>query len=863
MPKPEQSDSGQAQDASPQQSKRAIQAATREVTEWFERLGRKPFAFQKKCWNSFLAGNHGLLHSPTGSGKTLAVFLGPVIQQLAVQSKSKRRSSAASLNKVSESEGKPRRPIRKNSRLRVLWLTPLRALATDTEENLTQVITDLGLPWYVEKRTGDTSSAVRSRQRIALPEVLITTPESLSLMLSHADVGERFEELSTIIVDEWHELLGTKRGVQTELALARVRKLKPTARVWGLSATLGNMDQAAQALFGPNPQRPVEMLQSRGKNKLKIEALIPENMERFPWAGHLGTRLAGDVAQIVRESQSVLVFTNTRAQTEHWYRSLLSLAPELAGLMAVHHGSLDQKLRWWIEDQLRAGKLKCCVCTSSLDLGVDFSSVERVIQIGSPKGAARLLQRAGRSGHQPGATSQITFVPTNAVELIEFAALRDAIKSQEIESREAISKPLDVLAQHVVTIAIGGGFISEELLEEVRTTLAFENLTAQEWDWVLNFCLRGGSSLEAYPDYHRIKLVDGRYILNDPALVRRHRMSIGTITSDAALPVKYLKGKSIGTVEESFIGRMKPGDQFMLGGKTLKLVRVHDNTAWVRKAKGKATAIPRWSGGRMPLSSQLSHLLRAKLDAARANAYHCREMKAVRPMLEIQDMWSSIPGENELLIEKFKNRDGHHLFVYPFDGRLVHEGLAALFAMRLSKRQPISFSMAMNDYGFVLVSPTAIQINSDVLNFLLSDDNIATDILSSLNASEMSKRQFREIARVAGLVFSGFPGQRNSSKHLQASSNMFFEVFTQYDPENMLLRQARSEVLQQQLQHSRLQASVERMQQSRWIINDLSRPSPLAFALIADKLRDRVSSETFAQRIQRLQQSLEKAATAR
>ena len=838
-------------------SARRLIAATQRVTSWFEKLNRKPFAFQRAAWRSYLQDRHGLIYAQTGTGKTLAAFLGPVIEHLATL-----KSEPVDLQV--EPRGKARsksRAKRGSDRLRVLWITPLRALAGDTEANLREALEGLNVDWIVEKRTSDTSTSLRARQRVSLPEVLVTTPESVTLQLSYEDCAERFSNLQLVVVDEWHELMGTKRGVQTELALSRLRAIQPAARVWGLSATMGNLGQALATLVFPECVPQAVLIQGKVPKKTEIRELIPEQIERFPWAGHLGHRMVPQVCDIVRKSTSTLIFTNTRSQAEVWYRELLVQMPELAGLMAVHHGSLDQKLRTWIEDRLRDGKLRCCVCTSSLELGVDFPTVDQVVQIGSPKGAARLLQRAGRSGHRPGAKSSITFVPTHALELVEIAALKQAVADGVIEQRIPINAPLDVLAQHVVTTALGGGFAPISLFDEIRRTQAYANLTSEKWQWVIDFVEHGGSSLVAYPDYHRIQLVGDRYRVVDRKIAALHRMSIGTIVGDASIQVKYLRGNTIGTVEESFVGRLSPGDRFTLGGKLVELVRVQDNTAWVKRAKGQATSVPRWMGGRMPLSSELAQALRNRLTESLAGKHNGLAMRAVKPLLDLQKNWSILPAKDELLVERWANRDGHHTFVYPFEGRLVHEGLAALWALRFSRLRPISFSMAMNDYGFLLVSPVEPPLTECLTAGLLSAEQVEEDILASLNATEMCRRQFREIARIAGLVFQGYPGQRKLSRHLQASSNLFFEVFREYDPDNMLLRQAKREVLERQLEQQRLVAALERLANSRVIIQDLTRPTPLAFPLLADRLHDRLSSESFTQRIERMLASLNAAAT--
>jgi len=677
--------------------------------------------------------------------------------------------------------------------------------------------------------------------------------------MTHANLLPELAGVEAVIVDEWHELLGTKRGIQVELALARLRRLNPAVRVWGVSATLGNLDEAMESLVGVDADR-VRLIEGYTKKKIKLESLIPNKMERFPWSGHIGTRMVSQVAELIEQVSSTLVFANTRSQTEIWYQQLLKARPDWAGRIALHHGSLDTSVRKWVEAGLRDGKLRAVVCTSSLDLGVDFTAVDLVIQIGSPKGAARLLQRAGRSGHQPGAVSRLVFVPTNAIELIEFAAAQDAIAGGDLESRQLLDKPLDVLAQHVVTIAIGGGFNSEELLAEVRSTRAYQSLSDTEWQWVLDFVVRGGSSLTAYPEFHRVAIVDGRYVVTERRTTQMHRMNIGTIVSDATMSVRFLKGPTLGTAEESFLSKLKVGDRFLFAGRLVSLVIVRDNVAYVRKATGTPDTVPRWMGGRMPLSSELSAALRLRIEQAAMGQLIGREMHSLKPLFDIQQRWSQLPRRDQLLIEQIETRGSHQLFVFPFEGRLVHEGIAALVAYRLIQRQKTTFSIGCNDYGFVLQSPHRIDVSKAIEQGVFLNETLVGDILSSMNATEMAKRQFRQIARVAGLIQGGYPGQRKSASHIQASSNLFYDVFCQYDPDNMLLQQSRREVLDMQLEISRISTALDRIQDSTVIVTSPPKTTPLAFPLLVDKLRERLSSESLADRVARLQQQLEKAA---
>ncbi len=837
MPKPE----------SPARSRAAVSATAPEraalarARAWFGGRGWKPFPFQREVWDAYLAGESGLIHAATGTGKTYAAWMGPLLEWMAEHPEPVRDPKKAA-----------------SPPLRVLWITPLRALAADTETALRAPLEALGLPWTLESRTGDTSAATRSRQRRRLPTALVTTPESLSLLLSRSDARELFRDLRAVVADEWHELMGTKRGVQTELALARLRLWRPGLRTWGVSATLGNLDEARAALLGAgSPGRVVRGLLPK---RISVDALIPPVVERFPWAGHLGTQMLPQVLAAVEEGASALVFTNTRSQTEIWYQAILAARPEWAGTIALHHGSLDRKTRDWVEQGLREGRLRCVVATSSLDLGVDFSPVDRVLQIGSPKGVARLLQRAGRSGHRPGAESRVTCVPTQVLELLEVAAARDAVEAGAIESRLAVERPLDLLAQHVVTVALGGGFRAAELLEEVRSTHAYAGLRDDEWEWVLDFVTRGGSALTAYPEYSRVVESDGLYTVESALVARRHRMAIGTIVSDASIAVKYLRGPRIGTVEESFVARLRPGDRFIFSGKPLEFVRVRDMVAWVRKASSGKGAIPRWMGSRMPLSTELAAALRARLEEAHRGVFRGPEMEAVRPVLDIQARWSRIPDADELLIERVKTREGHHLFFFPFEGRLVHEGLAALFAYRISRLAPISFTLAANDYGLELLSPDPAPLDEALAAGLLHPEGLVEDVPASLNATEMAKRQFREIARVAGLVFPGYPHAGKTAKQLQASSGLFYDVFSRYDPENLLLEQAHREVLERQLERSRLGRTLERLAASRLVVTQPRRTPPLAFPLLVDRAREAVSSESLGDRVRRMQLALERAA---
>jgi ATP-dependent Lhr-like helicase len=738
----------------------------------------------------------------------------------------------------------------------------MRALAADTRRALQAPLDELDIAWSVGLRTGDTGSSERARQGRKLPSALITTPESLTLLLTRGDAEAQFAGLRMLVVDEWHELLGNKRGVQLQLALARLRRWNPGLIVWGLSATLGNQPHALQVLLGDAPGRLVE---GRRDKSLRIDTLLPPGIERFPWAGHLGLRMLPQVVDEVEGSGTSLLFTNTRSQAEVWYQALLDARPDWAGLIALHHGSLSREVRDWVELGLKDGRLKAVVCTSSLDLGVDFLPVERVLQIGSAKGVARLLQRAGRSGHAPGRASRISLVPTHALELVEAAAVRDAVAAGRIEARQSPEKPLDVLVQHLVSMALGGGFRPDELLREVRGAWAYRALNDEEWQWALAFVRHGGHSLTAYPDYRRVEPDEqGVWRVPSAALARRHRMSVGTIVSDASIAVKFWakggSGVSLGSVEEGFIARLRPGDCFLFAGRLLELVRVENMTAYVNRAKARKAAVPRWNGGRMPLSSELADAVVARFGAAAEGRFEGPEMQLLRPLLAVQQAWSALPTPDSLLAETLYSREGWHLFLYPFAGRSVHLGLASLLAWRIGQLQPATFSIAVNDYGLELLCATPVDWSRWLGADLLRDDDLLHDVLASLNAGELARRRFREIARIAGLVFGGYPGAAKSARQLQASSALFFDVFQQYDPSNLLLTQAQEEVLRQELDVQHLQRTLRRLRELRLDLHEVKRPPPLAFPLLVERFRESLSSEKLADRIARMLADLEKAA---
>ncbi len=782
---------------------------------------------------AFLAGKSGLLNAPTGSGKTYALWFPLLVRYLNATSTEKEKA---------------------NKGLQVIWITPLRALAKDLQRNMQEACEALQIPWQVGIRTGDISSKERTSQKKQMPAALITTPESLHLLFAQKNTASTFRYLHTIIIDEWHELIGSKRGVQVELALARLRHLLPQLQIWGISATIGNLIQAGEVLLGPGYQKDLATtISALNEKRMIVETILPDKVETLPWAGYLGIRLLDKVVEIIRKSKTTLLFTNTRSQTEIWYQAIIEKYPEFAGISALHHGSLDGEMRAWVEQALHDERLKFVVCTSSLDLGVDFQPVETVIQIGSPKSIARFVQRAGRSGHRPGATAKIYFTPTNALELIEAVSLREGVEKNILESRPPYILAFDVLAQWMVTLAVGDGFTEKQLFKEIIDTNCYQYINRQEWEWLLAYITTGSASLEAYDEFRKVEREGELFAVRDRRVAMRHRMSMGTIVSDSSLRVKFQQGKYLGTIEEAFISRLRPGDVFWFAGRSVEYLRLREMTVYVRNNNSKKGRVPQWMGARMSLSSNLASFIRDRLADAIENPHKEIEIRKLMPLLELQRQRSAIPDKDELLIEQLESREGYHIFIYPFEGRLVHEGVAAIVAHRISEIFPVTFSIAMNDYGFELLSDQRVNLDKIILNNkIFSTDNLLEDIHKSVNSTEMAKRRFREIASIAGLIFQGFPGRQMKTKQLQASSSLIFQVMMEYEKDNLLIRQAFQEVLDYQLEEIRLRETLDRMNQQRIILRILEKASPLCFPLLVDRLREQLSSEKLEARVEKM-----------
>ena len=802
--------------------------------DWFQSKNWKSFTFQRKTWKAFLDGKHGLLNAPTGSGKTYALWVPIVLQYL---------------------KENPDYKTKHKKGLKAIWITPLRALSVEIQQAAQRFADDLGIGLTVGIRTGDTSQSERAKQKRQMPDLLITTPESLMLLLASKGYDKTFKTLTAIVVDEWHELLGSKRGVQMELALSRLKTVSPKLRIWGISATIGNLEEAQDVLLGMDSEfrKNAVLIKAKEKKRIEVRSIIPKKMETFPWRGHLGLHLLEEIIPIINNSKTTLIFTNTRGQCEIWFQKILEKHPEFAGEIAMHHGSIGKETRLWVEQAIRNESLTAVVATSSLDLGVDFAPVETIIQIGGPKGIAKFLQRAGRSNHRPGEPSVIYFLPTHALELVEASALKRAVKEDVVEDRIPYLLSFDVLIQYLVTLAISNGFFPKEIFSEVKNTFCFQGITDEQWNWCLNFITLGSQSLQAYDEYKKVEVTDeGIFKVESRQIAMMHRLSIGTIVSDSMMLVKYVSGGFIGTIEEWFISKMKPGDTFVFAGRTLELVRLRQMVAQVRKSGKRSAKVVSFMGGRLPLSSQMSKILREELQSEADHKRNTPELKALSQIFDRQERESIVPGENEFLIETFKTREGYHTLFYPFEGRFVHEAMSSLLAYRISLLSPITFSLAYNDYGFELLSDQFLNIQNVIDNNLFSSEFLFDDLQKSLNATELARRKFRDIAVISGMVFQGYPNKVIKTKHLQSNSQLLFDVFRDYEPDNLLYLQAYRETFEHQLEEGRLRLALERINSQKIIWKQCEKATPFSFPIITDRLREKLSSEKLADRIKKM-----------
>ncbi len=808
-----------------------------QIKKFFEENGWEPLPFQLESWKAYLNGENGLIQVPTGCGKTYAALMGP-------------------LSKLKD--------CRKKSGLNILLITPLKALSRDLKNSISTAAKYFDEEITVGIRNGDTNPYEKKKQILNPPNILITTPESLSLLLSNKESKNIFKNLFSIIIDEWHELMGSKRGNQCELSLSWLRGNKKDLQIWAMSATIGNIEEAGRAIIGIKAETP-RIISTNIQKEIEITSVLPEEETTFPWGGHLGIRSYSSLLKILDKNKSTLLFTNTRNQSERWYQCLKFCLPEMEEKIALHHGSLDKDERKIVEDGVKKGLIKWVVCTSSLDLGIDFQPVDQIVQIGSAKNIARLIQRAGRSAHRPGGKSKIIFMPTNSLELFEISAMRRIIKSGVSEKINLPELSFDVLLQHLVSLACGPGFNPIIEKERIKDCWSYRNLNDKDWDWCIEFLEFGGKCLKAYPKYKKIEREKSKddennfnYFVKDKSLVRLHKFNIGTITSDKFINVSYLRGKSLGNLEENFATKLKAGDTFYFAGKMLEFVKIRDMTLYVKKSSKKSSLIPAWVGGQMAISDLLSDSLRKEIDICKeldhSGDYINKELNSLLPILKKQSAISDIPKRDQLLIEICKTKDFTNLFVFTLDGKFVNEGIAFLWASRLAKKKPSTFSITANDFGFSLTTSEDydFSIIEKEFPYLINSKNLEGDLENAINFSELTKRRFKNIAQISGLVNQNNPTKTKSSSQLQVSSSLFYDVFTKYEESHLLIKQAHEEVKEYQLENKRITNSLERLSNLKMIFNKTETPSPFAFPLLVERLKNTLSNESIEKRVEKL-----------
>tara|TARA_Y100000589_G_scaffold141138_1_gene134744 strand:- start:6532 stop:9006 length:2475 start_codon:yes stop_codon:yes gene_type:complete len=812
------------------------------IKQFFKKNKWEPLDFQIESWTHYLNGHNGIIQVPTGCGKTYASILAPLLK--------------LSINKDI-------------CGINILFITPLKALSRDSEKSILEAINFFNKKITIGIRNGDTSNYEKKKQLIKPPNILITTPESLSLLISNKKSKDLFSNLNSIIIDEWHELMGNKRGNQCELNLSWLRGNKKDIQIWAMSATISNIDEASLAIVGLNAKKP-KIINSNINKNIEIKSVIPKEMGTFPWSGHLGIKSHKFLLDKIDKNKSTLFFTNTRNQSERWFQCLKFFNPEMGDKIALHHGSLDKEERKNVEEGVKRGSIKWVVCTSSLDLGVDFQPVDQIVQIGSAKNLARLIQRAGRSAHKPEGVSKILFMPTNALELIEISAIKRILNKGITEKINLPELSYDVLLQHLVNLGCGPGFDPNIEKERIKECWSYRNICDEDWLWCLKFLEFGGKCLNAYPKYKKIEKKysnkrnsNYRYYVNNDSIIRTHKFNIGTITSDKYMFVKYLRGNTLGTLEENFVSKLKKGDTFFFAGKVLEFIKIIDMTLFVKKSKKNSSMVPSWIGGQMAISDLLSENIRKEISICNNfldfENHSNEELKSLIPILNRQKKYSDIPRKDQLLAEIFSAKNYKSLFVFTLEGKFVNEGIGFLWALRFSKLNKSTFNITANDFGFSLTSEREYDFSliKNELNYFLNIDCLEKDLKSAINLSELTKKKFKKIAQISGLVNNN-PSKLKTANQVQISSNLLFDVFTKYEDNHLLIKQAFEEVQKDQLEINRMKNCLLRMSSMEFIMNKTKYPSPLAFPLLVERLSSTLSNETIEHRVAKLINSYEK-----
>ncbi|MCG2840454.1 ligase-associated DNA damage response DEXH box helicase [Sandaracinobacter sp. RS1-74] len=763
------------------------------LEDWFAARGWRPRSHQLAMLEAARPGRHTLLVAATGAGKTLSGFL-PVLADAA--------------------EKGPR------PGLKALYVSPLKALAADVERNLATPIREAGLPLGVETRTGDTSSEAKRRQRQRPPDILLTTPESLSLLLTWPEAERLFADLETLIIDEIHAFATSKRGDLLALAAARLRTLAPRLRLVGLSATIADPPAMANWLA---PGAEVEIVRGAEAVPPDISILVPRG--EIPWAGHNGRHAAREVMELLEEARQSIVFANTRSIAELLFRDLWT-ENDKALPIGLHHGSLSAEARLKAEAALVSGRLKAVVATSSLDLGIDWGDVDLVVQMGAPKGAARLLQRVGRSNHRLDEASRAVIVPGNRFEYLEALACLDAVAEGELDAEPHRPGGLDVLAQHIMGIACAGPFEAGSLYAEIRLAAPYAGLSRDSFDRALAFVATGGYALSGYDRYRRlVEEAPGRFRLTHPKLAQQHRLNAGVIVEAPAMTVRLGRGRALGQVEEWFATQLRLGDRFLFAGLTLELTGRSETDLYTRLARG-APSVPSYEGGRMPLSTHLARRVRGML----ADPAQWRRMPAdVRDWLEMQRRHSRLPPADKLLAESFPREGRHHLLLYGFEGRNAHQSLGMLLTQRMEKRGLKPMGFVATDY---VLGVWGLEPVEDPAS-LFAGDIVAEELEEWIGATPFLRRAFRDVAIISGLVERQRPGARKTGRQMTVSTDLIYDVLQRHEPGHLLLEAAWAEASSRLTDIARLHALIARAREEL-VVSRLERPSPLSIPILIE-----------------------------
>ncbi|BAT59297.1 putative ATP-dependent helicase Lhr [Variibacter gotjawalensis] len=815
---------------------------------WFASRGWAPRAHQLELLARAREGRSVLLIAPTGAGKTLAGFL-PTLVELA-----DRRSRKAEPTKL-RSTGSG---VAREGGLHTLYISPLKALAVDIARNLERPVDEMDLPIRLETRTGDTPVSKRQRQRRDPPDILLTTPEQLALLLATADAPFLFGNLRRVILDELHSLVLSKRGDLLSLGLARLFALAPNLATTGLSATVAEPDELCRFLV---PQRDGAAWHSDlviAEAGAQPHVSMLDTKEHLPWSGHMARHALPEVYDLIGKHRTSLIFVNTRAQAEFLFQELWGINEENHAI-ALHHGSLDVTQRRKVEDAMAAGKLRAVVCTSSLDLGVDWGDVDLVINVGAPKGSSRLMQRIGRANHRLDEPSRGILVPANRFEVLECSAAIEAVEDNAQDTPPLRTGALDVLAQHMLGRACGEPFHADDLFEEVRRAAPYADLTRDDFDSVLDFVATGGYALKSYERFAKIRQgKDGRWRVAHPRIAQSYRMNVGTIVESDTLKVRLVRsrgnasghtgaisrgGRVLGEIEEYFIEQLVHGDTFVFGGEILKYEALVENEVYVSRAASSDAKVPSYAGGRFPLSTYLASRVRALL--ADANAWkHLPEQ--VREWLELQKWRSVIPPAGDLLVETFERSNRHYLVCYPFEGRLAHQTLGMLLTRRLERARLRPLGFVANEYALAIwcVGDISQRIaRGEVkLDALFDEDMLGDDLDAWLAESALMKRTFRNCAIIAGLIERRFPGKEKSQRQMTISTDLVYDVLRKHQPDHMLLRASAQEAATGQLDIRRVGQLLSRIR-GRIIHKALERVSPLAVPVLLEIGREHVAGE--------------------